>query len=91
MAQLWSIGIRISRGFGRIRLYHPDPTEESLLGLSPGTGAILFRRYLLNATDAVVEVGDAIVPGDREEIWLGVDFRTGQILQKPLVFGGPDT
>jgi GntR family transcriptional regulator len=63
--QLKTIGLEIDRVVDEISARPPRGEETELLGIKPGVSVITLRKTSYDTTGRVIEVADAIMPGDR--------------------------
>jgi GntR family transcriptional regulator len=66
--QLYTVGIELDRIEERITSRPPLPEEAQLLDIESGVSVIAVRRISIDTQGVVVEVADAVYPGDRTEI-----------------------
>ena len=66
--QLYTVGIELDRIEDVLRARPPYPDEAELLDIEPGVSVITLRKTSYDTNDRVVEVADAVFPGDRTEL-----------------------
>lgn len=63
--QLRTIGIEIDRVIDEVSARPPRGEEAELLNIKPGVAVLTLRKTSYDTTGRIIEVADAIMPGDR--------------------------
>ncbi|MBF9135406.1 UTRA domain-containing protein [Plantactinospora sp. S1510] len=66
--QLHTVGVELARVQDQIRTRPPSPSEATMLDLEPEVSVLTLRKISVDVTGRVVEVADAVFPGDRTEL-----------------------
>jgi GntR family transcriptional regulator len=66
--QLSTVGIEIDRIVDDITARPPIGDELEELGISAGVAVLVLRKTSIDTRDRVVEIVDAVYPGDRTEL-----------------------
>jgi GntR family transcriptional regulator len=72
--QLSTIGIEVMKFIDEITARPPTIDEAEMLGLSDGTAVFVIRKVALDADGQVVDITDAVLPGDRTELVYEIDL-----------------
>ena len=66
--QLSTIGIELARIIDEVSCRPPTPEEARIFDFGTGTSVFVLRKISIDTTDRVVEVSDAVWPGDRVDL-----------------------
>lgn len=73
--QLATVGVEVDRIEERVTARPPLPDEADRLDVEPGVSVLAVRRVSLDVEGRVVEVVDAVYPGDRIELVYPIQLR----------------
>ncbi|MFC6019249.1 UTRA domain-containing protein [Plantactinospora solaniradicis] len=66
--QLHTVGVELARVEDQIRARPSSSDEATMLGIDPGVSVLTLRKISVDVTGRVVEVADAVFPGDQTEL-----------------------
>lgn len=72
--QLSTIGIEVMRFIDEVTARPPTIDEAGKLNLPDGTSVFLIRKVAVDADNNVVDITDAVLPGDRTELIYEIDL-----------------